>query len=215
MTSIDAAILDLTESVCRRFQRLTGRTNVWLAVQLTNLSIIVFFVWAGLQFLRAPLPAQVMLGIFCGVLLVVLAQTILSVPIETHETSAYRRVENGLRNPRRLRDAPLRISFLTLSVILVFPMALLYGDLLLVNLRPAILLLGYSLVVLTTIVLYLLACDPLPPCPGRVTEWLRARRPSRGAVPAESPGDPIRHTVRPASGRPPRGGARSRARHSP
>jgi hypothetical protein len=42
-----------------------------------------------------------------------------------------------------------------------------------------IVLLAYSLVVLTTLVLYLLACDPLPPCPGRVREWLQGLRPSR------------------------------------
>jgi len=48
MALIDSVILRLTERACRRFQRLTGRTNVWLAAQLTNLSIIVYFVWAGL-----------------------------------------------------------------------------------------------------------------------------------------------------------------------
>ena len=38
MTYIDAAILALTEWCCRRFQLLTGRTNIWLALQLTNTS---------------------------------------------------------------------------------------------------------------------------------------------------------------------------------
>ena len=47
MSFIDRFLLDLTERFCRRFQRLTGRTNVWIAVQLTNLSIVVYFVWAG------------------------------------------------------------------------------------------------------------------------------------------------------------------------
>ena len=41
MTYIDSAVLNLTEWFCRKFQLLTGRTNVWLAVQLTNLSIVV------------------------------------------------------------------------------------------------------------------------------------------------------------------------------
>jgi len=50
MTYIDSAILDLTEWFCHRFQMLTGRTNVWLALQLTNLSIIVYFIWAGVYF---------------------------------------------------------------------------------------------------------------------------------------------------------------------
>ena len=50
MSWIDLAILDLTEWLCRKFQLLTGRTNVWLAMQLTNLSIIVYFVWVGVYF---------------------------------------------------------------------------------------------------------------------------------------------------------------------
>src|SRR5262245_5120648 len=45
MTYLDQAVLNLTERLCRRFQALTGRTNVWLAFQLTNLSVIVYFVW--------------------------------------------------------------------------------------------------------------------------------------------------------------------------
>src|SRR5688500_16272879 len=38
VTYIDSFLLNLTERFCRRFQLLTGRTNVWLALQLTNLS---------------------------------------------------------------------------------------------------------------------------------------------------------------------------------
>jgi hypothetical protein len=183
MTHIDSALLNLVESFCRRFQVLTGRTNVWLAFQLTNLSIIVYFVWAGLYFLRSDRVARVAIALFCGALLYVLIQTIFKVPVETHEHSAYQRVAKGLRNPRRVRDAPLRIPFLTLSVVLLAPMMLLY-----VRFGLLIGLLSYSLIVLTTVVLYLLACDPLPPCPGKVREWLRGAAPSRLAS-SESPGD--------------------------
>ena len=38
MTYIDSVILNLTERSFRKFQLLTGRTNVGLALQLTNLS---------------------------------------------------------------------------------------------------------------------------------------------------------------------------------
>jgi hypothetical protein len=50
-------------------------------------------------------------------------------------------------------------------------------------------LLTYSLIVLTTGVLYLLACDPLAPCAGKVTEWLRGSAPLRSGVstPEEAP----------------------------
>jgi hypothetical protein len=106
--------------------------------------------------------------LFCGGLLYVLAQTIFKVPIEASENNAYRRVAKGLRNPRRVRDAPLRVSFLTLSVVLFYPILFVY-----LNLRIHIALLSYSLIVLTAVLLYVLACDPLPPCVGKVREWLR------------------------------------------
>src|SRR6266545_4109056 len=163
MTYIDSAILNLTEWFCRKFQVLTGRTNAWLAVQLTNLSIIVYFVWAaGVYFWSSDVTVRMALGLFCAGLLYVLTQTIFKVPIEAYENAAYQRVAKGFRNPRRVRDAGLRISFLTLSVVLCYPVLLVY-----VNLHLHVVLLSYLLVVLTTGVLYLLACDPLPPCAGK------------------------------------------------
>lgn len=180
MTWIDSAILDLTEWCCRKFQVLTGRTNVWLAIQLTNLSIIVYFVWAGVFLWRSDVGPRIALGLFCAGLLYVLTQTIFKEPIEAYENNAYRRVAKGLRNPRRIRDALLRISFLTLSLVLFYPIVFVY-----INLRLPIIALSYSLIVLTTAVLYLLACDPLPPSAGKVTEWLRRSAPSPLA-PSES-----------------------------
>jgi hypothetical protein len=177
MTYLDAAILNATEWFCRKFQLLTGRTNVWLAVQLTNLSIIVYFVWAGIYFWRSDITLRIAVGLFCAGLLVALTQTIFKVPIEEYENNAYRRVAKGFRNPRRVRDAPLRTSFLTLSILLCYPILFVY-----INLRLHIVLLSYLLIGLTTVLLYLLACDPLPPCAGKVKDWLRAFARSRVAV---------------------------------
>ena len=116
MTYIDLAILNLVERLCRKFQLLTGRTNVWLAVQLTNLSIIVYFVWASWYFWNSDVAARIGLGLFCTGVLYGLAQTIFKEPIEAYENNAYRRVAKGFRNPRRVQDALLRILFLTLSL---------------------------------------------------------------------------------------------------
>jgi hypothetical protein len=190
--TLDAVILDVTESLCRRFQRLTGRTNVWLAGQLTNVSIVVYFVWAGLYFWRRDLATRLFVGAFCGSVLWALTQTILKDPIELYESQAYRRVANGLRNPRRTRDVSLRISFLTLSILLLGPIAFVY-----VNLRLPVVLLSYSLILLTTVALYLLACDPLPPCAGKVKEWLTATAAARGlAEPRRSLHEPAESSTR-------------------
>src|SRR6185295_2757628 len=117
MTYIDSVILDLTERACRRFQMLTGRTNVWLAGQLTNLSIIVYFVWAAMAFWNTDATTRTLVALFCVGVLYALTQTIFKVSIESSESHAYRRVAKGLRNPRRIGDALLRISFLTLAVV--------------------------------------------------------------------------------------------------
>src|SRR6476619_2601602 len=109
MTYVDSAVLDFTERICRRSQTWTGRTNVWLAFHLTNLSIVLYFV-----------------GLFCGGVFFMLPRTVFRTSIEGAEAEAYRRVAKGLRNPRRLRDTQLRIAFLTLSVLLSYPLWLAY-----------------------------------------------------------------------------------------
>jgi hypothetical protein len=182
MTYIDSVLLDLTERSCQKFQQLTGRTNVWLALQLTNLSIIVYFVWAAIFSWSGDATRRIGVALFCGGLLYVLSQTIFKVPIEVYEAAAYRRVGKGLRNPRRVRDALLRISFLTLSLLLGYPMLFVY-----IHLRLHLVLLSYLLIILTTVVLYLLACDPLPPCVGTVRQWLRGFAPSRQAASESNP----------------------------
>jgi hypothetical protein len=128
---------------------------------------------------RAP---RLLIGGFCGSLLYVLTQTVFKEPIEAYEAAAYRRVAKGFRNPRRIRDALLRVSFLTLSLVLGYPFLFVY-----IHLHLVVVLLSYSLIVLTTVVLYLLACDPLPPCAGTVTQWIRGWAPARLAASESSP----------------------------
>lgn len=177
MTYVDSAVLDLTERICRRFQTWTGRTNVWLAFHLTNLSIVLYFVWVTVLYvLSGDVALRVFVGLFCGGVFFMLPRTVLRTSIEGAEAEAYRRVAKGLRNPRRLRDAQLRIAFLTLSILLSYPLWLAY-----ITLHVRFALLTEALILLTTIVLYLLACDPLPPCASRVGVWLRGLVPARRA----------------------------------
>jgi len=170
MELVDTAVLNLVERACRWFQLLTGRANVWLAAQLTNFSVVVYFVWAVSVYLASgDLALRIFLALFLGGVVLVLSRTIFRESVESAEQEAYRRVAKGLRNPRRLRDSQLRLAFLSLSIMLAVPLLWAYT-----TLRAGIALLTYSLIVLTTVLLYVLACDPLPPCPGRVTAWARA-----------------------------------------
>src|SRR6185295_14596544 len=100
----------------------------------------------------------------------------------TYENNEYRRVSKGFRNPRRARDALLRIAFLTFSLMLFFPVVFVYQYpqvLAILNLRLSSFMIAHGLTVLTTVTLYLVACDPLPPCSGKVREWLRSLVPAR------------------------------------
>jgi hypothetical protein len=169
MSYVDSAVLDVTEQLCRMFQAWTGRTNVWLAFHLTNLSIVLYFVWAAaLYFVSGDLILRLFVALCGSGVFVALTRTIFRASLELSEAEAYRRLASGLRNPRRLRDAQLRIAFLTLSIVLAYPLWLEY-----LAVRLRFLLLTDALIILTTAVLYVLACDPLPPCAGRATEWVR------------------------------------------
>jgi hypothetical protein len=183
MTYLDSALLNLTERMCRRFQLWTGRTNVWLAFQLTNLSIVIYFIWAaGLYFVSADIVLRMFVGLFCGSVFFVLTRTIFRMSIEGAEAAAYSRVAKGLRNPRRLRDSQLRIAFLTLTILLSYPLWFAYSVL-----RVRLILLTDILIVLITTVLYVLACDPLPPCPGKLKSWARALAPARPEPASDRP----------------------------
>ena len=190
MSHVDLALLNLIEGLCRRFQTWTGRTNVWLAFQLTNLSIALYFIWViGLYWLSGSLGLRLFIAFFCGGVFVMLTRTIFRTSVDFAEAEAYRRVSKGFMNPRRMRDAQLRIAFLTCSIFIPFlilsilrlhPQGAAY-----VASQRQVVILTTALSVLTTIVLYLLACDPLPPCPGKVREWIGALGPARAAKDAD------------------------------
>ena len=110
MTFIDSALLNLTEWFCRQFQLLTGRTNVWLAVQFTNLNIIVYFIWAGVYFWSSDVAERVALGLFWSGLLYVLTQTIF-VQIEATTTTPSTRRERLQESETRSGCAPAYCVF--------------------------------------------------------------------------------------------------------
>jgi hypothetical protein len=195
MTYIDSALLDVTERLCRRFQAWTGRTNLWLAFQLTNLSIVIYFMWvATLYLLNGDLAFRIFVALFCGGVFFVLTRTVFKMSIESLEADAYRRVAKGLRNPRRIRDIQLRIAFLTLSLVLSYPLWLAY-----VTLHLHFVLLTDALIILTTILLYVIACDPLPPCPGKVRHPSPAARAIRNN-PAPTTTAPLARATRSPAG---------------
>lgn len=183
MTYVDAAVLNLTERLCRRFQMWTGKTNIWLAFQLTNLSVVLYFIWAaGLYWLSGDIVLRTFVALFCSGVFFVLTRTIFNVSIQASEKEAFRRIASGLGNPRRIRDLQLRIAFLTLTIVLTYPFWLAYT-----TLRLRFALLTATLIILTTALLYILACDPLPPATAKIREWFGRLAPVRDADAATTP----------------------------
>ena len=121
-----------------------------------------------LYWLSGILALRIFVSCFCAGVFYMLTRTIFRMSVDAAEEQAYRRVKKGMCNPRRLRDARLRLSFLGLSVLLAAPLAMAYT-------LPGrrFMLWTEALTVLMAAVLYLLACDPLPPCEGTAWEWVR------------------------------------------
>ena len=178
MTYLDTVLLNLTERICQRFQQRTGRTNLWLAFQLTNLSVVLYFFWVAILYLlSADLLLRTFFTLFCGSVFFMLTRTLFRTSIDAAEAAAYQRVARGIRNPRRIRDVQLRIAFLSLSVLLSAPLGFAY-----VTLGVRLFLLTEALILLTAIVLYLLACDPLPPSRVKAQAPAGAQTPARASV---------------------------------
>ena len=99
--------------------------------------------------------------LFCSGVPIVLMRTFFQgCPSRRPRTKAYRRVAKGMRNPRRVRDAQLRISFLTLTVLLGGPPGRLC-----LRRRTEAGADGYLLTVLTTIVLHVRSATRFPAVP--------------------------------------------------
>ena len=177
---LDAWVLDLVEAACRRWQRLT-RANQRVARRAAHqrehrrlLRVGRRRIWTNDWGIRG------VLAVFAALVLYGLTKSVFRMPIESAESSAYRRVMKGLRNPRRLRDLGIRLPFLGLSVLLAGPSLFAYRWL---GIRPF----SYGLVLLTTALLYVLACDPLPPQPGAIRERWAALVAALARRPAERP----------------------------
>lgn len=170
--SVDEWLIERYEHVAHRAQMFTGKTNFWmagacyLACGLICALSVVLFVY-GVQ------PAWAMrLGIYAsaGSHRVWIDFAVASLWArrglfgwKREESRAFARLADGVSNPRRIHapDKILRLFFVCF-----------YGSIFVVGLfvEPRF----YTFGVLFVSALYLEACDPLPPCAGKIREWLSA-----------------------------------------
>jgi hypothetical protein len=170
LNKIDAFFLDRYQKFAHRFQRLTGKTNFWIAAKLRlliatrfALEIILTVYHIDPRWLHhfdiQPFRSGWELwfyfcsgafilrhGLFCW---------------RTQEAEAFRRLERGLGNDLRVNPITRFLRFAFLLCIPLWVADLFFG------------VMSISLPLFLSI-MYLEACDPLPPCRGKIREWIEA-----------------------------------------
>lgn len=165
---LDIWLIGRVEKSSHAFQRLTGRTNFWLFGRLCLFVVLV---------LLRCMVVQVMTGIKEGDLgvndggigIFIFAVWFMSLLYrgifqwQSLESEAWSRLERGLANPEKhiALHRYLRLFWVTFFPLNLFTLFFDYR--------------AYRLIwIVIPFVYYLEACDPLPPCNGKVREWLDA-----------------------------------------
>jgi hypothetical protein len=163
--ALDRLLLETTERSAHRFQRWTGKNNFWWMRQLLVIQALCLLAVAVEPLYLSTLPwaSRITLSLLLLVMVMFLGVTgrlNLASQLDHMEGEAYKRLQQGLANPEKIHPAYFVFRLVTLFVFM-----------------PIVLLMGVSyhiniIVGLATVALaYLSACDPLPPCAGKIKEW--------------------------------------------
>jgi hypothetical protein len=154
MIWLDVWLLVLTERACHRFQRLTGKTNYWLASRI-DLAVALLFLLAIPQTIATTHSTFVVVD---GLLFMWFSYRGLFT-WQSKESQAFHRLQEGWMNAAKFESTYLfiRLWFLYLAVFWL-------GFCLYSHLQDdkAVTILN----ALFALYFYLDSCDPLPPCRG-------------------------------------------------
>jgi hypothetical protein len=171
----DDWVIASLEKVCHRFQKLTGKTNFWIKGQIGNAQLVLCGVCVVATFISFPQPAPVFFRIYpdkmyIGLLVIIV---LTALPFTTvgnwreEEATAFERLEQGLSNP-------MKVTWFSINLGSIFDRGLCY-----IFIPSTILtvLLGMSTVFTFMyfsmfVRILLSALDPLPPCKGKIGDWL-------------------------------------------
>ncbi len=164
---IDGFLISLIEGGCHRVQRLVGWTNYFF-FGLANFLLVSLAVGAYFGLLPPTMIGEkgvlmnMVHGRNPGTFLVVLFSVYFFLTWRTEEKRSFDRMSKGVANPEKLHT----FVFLLRVTVLLFVMVLQIFEW------------GYDTVfmVVLTLMYYLHACDPLPPCESRLEVWLKSFR---------------------------------------
>ena len=172
MQRLDARIIEWLEKWCHKFQRLTGKTH-YLILQ-------ILLIFTGMSTLAMGLGIAP--GFEVSILNIIFGITYLlpAFFINAIEAEALERVRKGVANPYKLKHPRSRLTVLFMNIVcLLFLLMMIFG---LVTPQPAekyttSVIFGGVFANVTfwalALALYLMACDPLPPCESKIKEWLK------------------------------------------
>lgn len=146
----DQFLLNKVEKFCHRFQELTGKTNLFLALIACFLYLAVF--------VAMMIVSKRQTAVFLWICLFMGSLYILFYPLR--ERDAFYRISKGFSNPYKIDFFPKLIRKFSLIFLFVnlFSLQWLYFA-------------GTSFLCLF---FYLDSCDPLPPCRGKIRETIDA-----------------------------------------
>lgn len=167
ISRMDSAIIGFVEKFAHWFQRLTGKTNFFLAGFIAGALLIPVFVGVirGVSPLNplGPEPSeQTGFGHLAAFGLICLLAYTAFFGWKKKENEAWERLSKGVANPRKGSLGWLCCRIWCLQI---------FGISFLILLIEASLL-GAAMTICLALYLYLETCDPLPPCQGKIKEWL-------------------------------------------
>ncbi len=170
---LDGKILAAIEKFAHWFQEMTGKTNYFLIgfVALIKLGFVLMILWSGVG--RLP-PENLVIG---DCLMIAKKHWLWTIVIATgllfeslfswqlDEVKSFKRLEQGLANPKKKSVPQIIWRLANLSMVGGFCGWSFLSD------RQYLI---FFVCMFIWIGLYLEACDPLPPCRGKIGEFLQS-----------------------------------------
>jgi len=171
LSKIDDILIDkLYQKFAWWFQKMTGRTNFWLAEASCNTFTLSVIAIAGRGLASEKVTLFWIVTTFV-VMVAIFAFEIIKENIRRDEKYFFEKTDSGMNHFRITGFTGRMMSLLVASILAINDLAtfLLSG--------------GYLQLVLNALfdisfvsIYYFLSCTPLPPCKGLVKEWLEARK---------------------------------------
>jgi hypothetical protein len=164
---MDSAIIGFVEKFAHRFQRLTGKTNFFLLGLIAGILLIPSFIGmlkgtSMFDPMNPEPPEKTSFDYMTDFMRIYVLSEVAIFEWKIEEDAALRRLSQGLANPRKGSVGWALCRTLFFQVFILGTLSSIRNW----NLLSA------AIEGCVSLILYLYSCDPLPPCQGKIKEWL-------------------------------------------